>query len=171
MVRTSTRREGREVDERARAHRARRLEVLSRTWAFRGCSPEELGRIDAAGTVVERPAGVVLQQAGRSVRQLVVVLEGSVIESGHGLTRTFGPDHVVGVEALARHGGPAGASAATATAVQVLVLGPAELVEVADLAGVRAAFTGPVRRASRAAVGAAARRAASAWAPAAPGLA
>lgn len=147
--------------------RAARLGVLAAVPAFAGCTREELARIDELGTPVRCAAGVVLQRAGRGVRQVVVLLEGSVLEVAHGTTRAFGPSRVVGGEALRHPTTPAPSSVATATPVSALVLGRSEVAEVAALEGVRRSLGG------RAAVpGAAAdRRRPVAWGSPAPSFA
>lgn len=171
MAVTSKRRERRDHEVRARAALEARLDVLATTWAFRECSREELERIDGLATEVRRPAGVIIQHAGRGVRQMIVVLEGTVIESAHGTTRTFGVEHLMGGEALRRRSAPAGASVATASPVRALVLGPAEIAEVAELDGVRAVLRGRTPRPAVRAADAGARRSAVAWGSPVPSLA
>jgi hypothetical protein len=174
MAVTGKRRQRRDQEGEARATLDARLDVLARSWAFRACSRKELERIDGLATEVRRPAGVIVQHAGRGVRQMIVVVEGAVIESAHGTTRTFGVEHLLGGEALRQRSAPAGASVATATPVRALVLGPAEIAEVSAMDGVQAVLSG---RTARAAVrGArealpAARRSGATWGATVPHLA
>jgi hypothetical protein len=124
--------------EREDARREARLAVLARVPQLSECSRAELEQIDAMATEVRCKAGTVLHHANHSVRQVVVVLEGNVLESNHGIAATRGIGHLVGEEALHRPGTVAVTSVATASPVRALVLGLGDIVDVASLPGVRA---------------------------------
>jgi hypothetical protein len=119
-----------------------RLAVLARVPQLSECSRRELEQIDAMATEVRCKPGTVLHLANHSVRQVVVVLEGDVLESNHGIAATRGAGHLVGEEALRHPGSLAVTSVAAASPVRALVLGLGELVDVVRLPGVRTRMAG-----------------------------
>jgi hypothetical protein len=116
------------------------VDVLAAAPAFAGCSPEALRSIAALGTEVQRGAGAVLATSGTVLRQVAVVLDGVVAERpASGRERAVSAGHVVGEEALTTPHATAGNGAVALTDVRLLVVGPGEIADVAELARQRLA--------------------------------
>jgi hypothetical protein len=132
--------------------REERMAVLARVPELARCTRQELERIDATATEVRCKPGTVVHHAHHRVRQVVVVLEGAVLERAHGTTWTRGVGHLVGEEALRRPGALAASSVAAATPLRALVIGLRDLPDIASLPGVqhRYAVHAPVRVPARA---------------------
>jgi hypothetical protein len=112
--------------------------VLAGAPVFSGCDLSTLQRIAALGTEVRRGPGSVVQRPGTTLRQAFVVLEGVLAERpAHGRERAVSAGHVVGEDALTRVRGVARTHVTTTTDVRLLVFGPAELGEVAELLRLR----------------------------------
>jgi hypothetical protein len=159
----------RRPDEQLDPGREARLAQLARVPQLARCTRQELECIDGMATEVRCKPGTVVHHAHHLVRQVLIVLEGEVLECAHGSARTHGAGHLVGEEALRRPGGIAMSSVAAASPLRALVIGLGDLADVASLPGVqdRFAVRAPVRVPARAQ-----RRAfAPAWAGAAPSLA
>ncbi len=98
---------------------------------LRGCTDATVDRIDDLATPVTRPAGTVIQRRGQELRQLVLVLEGTLAEQA-GSGRTVRAGGLVGADPLE------GAHVAEATVVatsdvRLLVFGPDEIAEAREL--------------------------------------
>jgi CRP-like cAMP-binding protein len=120
-----------------REGRARRLRSIA---AFAGCSDAELLRIDDLATEVHRPAGTVLQVAGRPLRQAAAVVRGEVFERAAG-GRALVPRPLFGAELLTGDG-TSPSTVVAATDVCLLVFGLSEIEELARLDGIRALADG-----------------------------
>jgi hypothetical protein len=116
------------------------IDVLAAARAFAGCDRTALRAIAGRGTEVRRGPGAVLATEGAVLRQVVVVLEGVVAERpAHGRERAVSAGHVLGEEALTRLHAVGRTTATALTDVRLLVFGPAELGEVAELLQVQPA--------------------------------
>jgi hypothetical protein len=108
--------------------------ILRASPAFAGCDEAALHRISSLGTEVRRPPGAVVQRPSATLRQALVVLEGVLAERpAHGRERAVSAGHVVGEDALTRTNAVGRTTATAVTEVRLLVLGRAELGEVAEL--------------------------------------
>ena len=114
------------------------VSALMASSAFATCDRAALRRIAALGTEVRRSPGSVVQRPGVTLRQTLVVLEGVLAERpAHGRERVVSAGHLIGEDALTRAGAVARTTATAVTHVRLLVLGPTELGEVAELLRVR----------------------------------
>ena len=131
------------------------VELLAGAPAFAGCTHGELRQIAALGTEVRRRPDTVLVRAGAPLRQGLVILEGVVSEQpAAGRERAVSVGHLVGAEGLEGAHVVSATTAVALTEVRLLVFGPLEMADVAELADVR----GSRRRSARPA-------AAPAWRP------
>lgn len=101
-----------------------KIERLRQLPLLRCCSDAEVRRLAAAGELVEMPAGTVLQQEGREVDWLHLVIEGEV--SGPGQTEA-----VIGQTAVLA-GAPATEAVWALTDTLVLLLGRREFRAAMD---------------------------------------
>jgi CRP-like cAMP-binding protein len=106
--------------------------MLAQVPLFRGCSKDELKRIDRAATRVDYPAGKVLCQEGAVGRELILIIEGeALVERGGQQVATVGPADFIGEMSLL-DGGPRSATVTAHTDVHALVLPPREFWQVLD---------------------------------------
>jgi CRP-like cAMP-binding protein len=106
--------------------------MLAQVPLFRGCSKDELKRIDRAATRVDYPAGKVLCQEGAVGRELILIIEGeALVERGGQQVATVGPADFIGEMSLL-DGGPRSATVTANTDVHALVLPPREFWQVLD---------------------------------------
>lgn len=108
------------------------MDVLAQVPLFRGCSKDELKRIDRAATRIDYPAGKVLCKEGAVGRELIMILDGtaSVVRGGQEVA-TVGPAAFIGEMSLL-DGGPRSATVTALTDVHALVLPPREFWQVLD---------------------------------------
>ena len=127
------------------------VDVLAVVPAFAGCDPTTLQRVAELGTELRRGPGTVLEREGRLLRQATVVLEGEAVERpGGGRPRAVSAGHVVGEAALRRRDAVSTSSVVAETAVSLLVFGPTDLAEVAQLvAGAQHAAAQAAQRTAR----------------------
>ena len=115
-----------------RSHAKSPIDLLAQIPLFKGCSKDELRRIDRAATRAEYPAGAVLCQEGTVGRELILILDGeaTVERSGKTVARV-GPADFIGEMSLL-DGGPRSATVTTTTPVNALVLPTREFWQVLD---------------------------------------
>jgi CRP-like cAMP-binding protein len=106
--------------------------MLAQVPLFRGCSKDELKRIDRAATRVDYPVGKVLCQEGAVGRELILIIEGeALVERGGQQVATVGPADFIGEMSLL-DGGPRSATVTAKSEVHALVLPPREFWQVLD---------------------------------------
>ena len=106
--------------------------MLAQVPLFRGCSKDELKRIDRAATRVDYPAGKVLCKEGAVGRELIMIIEGeAVVDRGGQEVAKVGPADFIGEMSLL-DGGPRSATVTASTDVHALVLPPREFWQVLD---------------------------------------
>lgn len=106
--------------------------MLAQVPLFRGCSKDELKRIDRAATQVDFPTGSVLCQEGAVGRELIMILDGeAVVDRGGTAIATVGPADFIGEMSLL-DGGPRSATVTARSDVRALVLPPREFWQVLD---------------------------------------
>ncbi len=111
--------------------------------AFSRCGQEELERVDALACGMRLRVGNELTQAGKPVRQLMVLMDGVVATERPGGELLHPPGFVLGLAEL-HEGRPAETTATAATDVSLLVFGPAEFAALLEIPGARAGlFSGP----------------------------
>jgi hypothetical protein len=121
-------------------HQLRAVPELAR------CSDAAIDHLDDIATEVTRPAGAIVEAEGHLLRQMAVVLDGTLVErqaDGHELPVSG----LVGIEAL-RGARVAASTVVATTPVRLLVFGPLEIDELVELVrsagstGIRAAADG-----------------------------
>jgi CRP-like cAMP-binding protein len=113
-------------------HTDEKLELLKRTPLLAGLGRKELEEVGRLADEVDLPAERVLMREGDLGREFFVVVEGQVrIEKGGRNLRTLGPGEFVGDIALVTER-PRTATATTATACRLLVLGHREFHQLMD---------------------------------------
>jgi CRP-like cAMP-binding protein len=106
--------------------------MLAQVPLFRGCSKDELKRIDRAATRIDYEAGKVLCKEGAVGRELIMILDGeAAVMRGDKQVATVGPADFIGEMSLL-DGGPRSATVTASTDVHALVLPPREFWQVLD---------------------------------------
>jgi len=106
--------------------------MLAQVPLFRGCSKDELKRIDRAATRVDYAVGKTLCEEGAVGRELILIVEGeAVVERGGQEVAKVGPTAFIGEMSLL-DGGPRSATVTAVSEVHALVLPPREFWQVLD---------------------------------------
>jgi len=117
---------------RSRGGAASPIDLLAQIPLFRGCSKDELKRIDRAATQVDYAAGSVLCKEGAVGRELILITDGeAVVERGGTEIAKVGPADFIGEMSLL-DGGPRSATVTATTDLHALVLPPREFWQVLD---------------------------------------
>ncbi len=123
--------EGEGARVRSRGH-VSPVDLLAQVPLFRGCSKDELKRIDRASTTVDFPAGAELCKEGAVGRELILIIDGTAsVERGGNEIATVGPADFIGEMSLL-DGGPRSATVTATSDVHALVLPPREFWQVLD---------------------------------------
>jgi CRP-like cAMP-binding protein len=110
----------------AKRNSSKRIQMLERLTAFRGCTRTELEYVDGFGASLRIDDGTVLTRQGAWARQCAVVEEGSVlVVRDHQVVGVVGPGDWVGELSLADRG-PCTTTTVALGEAQVLVFNPAE---------------------------------------------
>jgi CRP/FNR family transcriptional regulator, cyclic AMP receptor protein len=108
------------------------IDLLAQVPLFKGCSKDELKRIDRAATRADYEPGAVLCKEGSVGRELILIMDGeATVERGGQAVATVGPGDFIGEMSLL-DGGPRSATVTTTTAVSALVLPTREFWQVLD---------------------------------------
>jgi CRP-like cAMP-binding protein len=115
-----------------KSHTKSPIDLLAQIPLFKGCSKDELKRIDRAATRSDYAAGAVLCKEGTVGRELILILDGEAsVERGGKAVATVGPADFIGEMSLL-DGGPRSATVTTTSAVTALVLPTREFWQVLD---------------------------------------
>ena len=105
---------------------SQKTDLLKRVPLFAGCATGQLESIGQLADEVDVAAGTTLMKEGQFAGEFFVIIDGSVRVDRDGTTvRTLGPGDFLGEIALV-DGGPRTATATTATASRLLVVGHRE---------------------------------------------
>jgi CRP-like cAMP-binding protein len=108
------------------------IDMLAQIPLFRGCSKDELKRIDRAATRAEYSTGAVLCKEGTVGRELIMILDGTAtVDRGGRVIATVGPGDFIGEMSLL-DGGPRSATVTTTSPLNALVLPTREFWDVLD---------------------------------------
>jgi CRP-like cAMP-binding protein len=108
------------------------IDMLAQVPLFRGCSKDELKRIDRAATRIDYPEGAVLCEEGSIGREMILIIGGEAsVSAGGNDIATVGPGNFIGEMSLL-DGGPRSATVRAKTQVSALVLATREFWQVLD---------------------------------------